>query len=199
MAHSHGASSPARAARAPRRPTASSHSTSRRSGSTSKKRLSPARLSAVWPWTRAARGSMRQEGLISESKRGSLRLDRMPTSTKSMGLPRPVVSESKTTNSPPAKRERAQRMASSLLSMRAGEASVGMLLEPCILFSSSHGTGALTTAVSLRRCLSPSSLDGEYLRPSPHGHGSPHSHRHRGQDSSRQLLRRRGGDDVYDD
>src|SRR5918993_4016208 len=93
---------------------------------------------------------MRQEGSISEPKRGSPRLDKTPTSTKSMGLPRPVVSESKTTNSPPDKRERAHRMASSLLSIRAGEASVGMLLESCILLSSSHGTGALTTAGPLR-------------------------------------------------
>ena len=30
------------------------------------------------------------------------------------------------------------------------------LLESCILLSSSHGTGALTTEVPLRRCLSPS-------------------------------------------
>src|SRR3954454_8202984 len=101
---------------------------------------------------------MGHEGLISESKRGSPRLDKTPTSTKSMGLPRPVVSESKTTNSPPDKRERAHQMASSLLSIRAGEAHVGMLLERNILFSSSHGTGALTTAGALRRCLSPSIL-----------------------------------------
>src|SRR5215208_5856752 len=82
---------------------------------------------------------MGHEGLISESKRVSPRLDKTPTSTKSMGLPRPVVSESKTTNSPPDKRERAQRMASSLLSIRAGEAPVGMLIELPILLSSSHG------------------------------------------------------------
>src|SRR5215213_11880133 len=98
---------------------------------------------------------MGHEGLISESNRGSPRLDRTPTSTKSMGLPRPVVSESKTTNSPADKRERAQRMASFLLSIRAGEATVGMLIELLILLSSSHGTHALTTAGSLRRCLSP--------------------------------------------
>ena len=41
-------------------------------------------------------------------------------------------------------------MASSLLSIRAGKISVGMLLESCILPSSSHGTGALTTAGPLR-------------------------------------------------
>ena len=41
-------------------------------------------------------------------------------------------------------------MASSLLAIRAGDVSVGMLIELPILLSSSHGThDALTTAVSL--------------------------------------------------
>src|ERR671911_2582487 len=98
---------------------------------------------------------MGQEGLISESKRGSPRLDTTPTSTKSTGFPKPVVSESKTTNSPPDKRERAHRMASSLLHIRAGEACVRMLLELPILPSSSHVARALTTAVPRRLGLSP--------------------------------------------
>ena len=73
-------------------------------------------------------GSMGHEGHTSESKRASPRLETIPTSTKSIGVPRPVVSESKTTNSPSDKRERAHRMASSRLPIRAGGASVGMLL-----------------------------------------------------------------------
>src|SRR5215218_2298835 len=83
------------------------HITSRRSGYTSTKHLSPERHFMVWPWTRDALGSTRQEGLISELKRGSPRPERTPTSTKSMGLPRPVVSESRTTKSSFKRRERA--------------------------------------------------------------------------------------------
>src|SRR5918997_5237382 len=90
---------------------------------------------------------MGHEGSISESKRGSPRPDTTPTSTKSMGLPRPVVSESRTTNSAPDRRERAHLVASSLLSIRAGEASGRVLLGLPILFPSSHGAGALTTAM----------------------------------------------------
>src|SRR5215208_2384424 len=97
---------------------------------------------------RDAPGSTRQEGLISESKRGSPRLERAPTSTKSMGLPRPVVSESSTTKSLSERRERAHRAASSRLPIRAGEASVRVPLKLPINLLSSHDAGARATLVS---------------------------------------------------
>lgn len=100
------------------------------------------------PWTRDAPGSMGHEGAISESKRISPRQDTMPISTKSMGLPRPVVSESRTTKSPPERRERAQRTASFRLPIRAGDASSCVLLELPILSLSSHDAGATATPVS---------------------------------------------------
>src|SRR5215203_4543972 len=102
----------------------------------------------VWPWTRDAPGSTRQEGLISELKRDSPRPERTPTSTKSMGLPRPVVSESSTTKSPFKRRERAHRTASSRLPIRTGEASVGVPLKLPIYLPYSHEAGARTTPVS---------------------------------------------------
>jgi hypothetical protein len=72
-----------------------------------------------------------------------------------MGLPRPVVSESRTTNSPPDNRERAHLMASSLLFIRVGEASVRVLLALPILRASSPDAGALTTTGPLHLCLFP--------------------------------------------
>src|SRR5215208_3638913 len=99
----------------------------------------------VWPWTRDAPGSTRQEGLISEFKRDSPRPERTPTSTKSMGLPRPVVSESRTTKSPFKRRERAHRTASSRLPIGAGGTSVRVILKLPILRLSSHGASAKAT------------------------------------------------------
>ena len=102
----------------------------------------------VRPWTRDAPGSTGQEGFISESKRGSPRPERTPTSTKSTGVPRPMVSESSTTKVPSESRERAHRTASSRPPIRPGVAFVRVPPELPILPPSSHAAGAMTTAAS---------------------------------------------------
>src|SRR5215217_7338243 len=110
---------------------------------------------------RDAPRSTRQEGLISESKRSSPRHERMPTSTKSTGVPRPVVSESRTTKSPSERRERAHRTASSRLPIRAGGTPVRVPLKLPIHGSSSHGASAVATHVSFRTSPQPRATIGE--------------------------------------
>src|SRR5215207_4428752 len=109
---------------------------------------------------RDAPGSTRQEGLISESKRSSPRHERTPTSTKSTGVPRPVVSESRTTKSPSERRERAHRTASSRPPIRAGGAPVRVPLKLPIHGSSSHGASAVATHVSFRTSPQPRATAG---------------------------------------